>query len=122
MIAYPVVYSILVLPLSVVRWITFNGKNQLGSEATLIVISIYGLSGMMNVILLLLTRPNSVLFGKTGRAGRGRVSSPRGWSDPQVHAKQDGMEDSIQSEPDDESVQMGRLPSIDVESVPSHTH
>ncbi|KAK0476750.1 hypothetical protein IW261DRAFT_1566827 [Armillaria novae-zelandiae] len=119
---YPAVYSILVLPLSVVRWITFNGKNQLGSEATLIVISIYGLSGMMNVILLLVTRPNSVLFGKTGRAGRGRVSSPRGWSDPQVHAKEDGTEDSSQFGLDDESVQMGRLPSIDVESVSSHRH
>ncbi|PBK73567.1 hypothetical protein ARMSODRAFT_952659 [Armillaria solidipes] len=123
MIAYPVVYSILVLPLSVVRWITFNGKNQLGSEANLIVISIYGLSGMMNVILLLVTRPNSVLFGKTGRAGHGRVLSPRGWSDPQTQAKQNEVEESSQSgRDDDESVQMGRLPSIDVESIPSHHH
>ncbi len=78
---------------------------------------------MMNVILLLVTRPNSVLFGKTGRAGRGRVSSPREWSDPQVHAKLNDVEESSQSgRGDDESIQMGRLPSIDVESVPSHHH
>ncbi|KAK0195075.1 hypothetical protein F5146DRAFT_1109451 [Armillaria mellea] len=120
---YPVVYSILVLPLSVVRWITFNGRNQLGSEANLIVISIYGLSGMMNVILLLVTRPNSVLFGNTGRAGRGRVSSPREWNDRQMHTKQTGVEESSQSgRDDDESIQMGRLPSIDVESVSSRHH
>lgn len=77
----------------------------------------------MNVILLLVTRPNSVLFGKTGRAGRGRVSAPREWSDPQMHTKQNGVEESSQSgRDDDESIQMGRLPSIDVESVSSRHH
>ncbi|KAK0213163.1 hypothetical protein DFS33DRAFT_101077 [Desarmillaria ectypa] len=119
LIAYPVVYSILVLPLSVVRWITFSGKNQLGSAANLIVISIYGLSGMMNVILLLVTRPNSMLFGRTGRASHGHAPSRRGWSGTQAHAKQDGVEECSQLERCDESVQMGRLPSIDVESVSS---
>lgn len=66
---YPVVYSILILPLSVVRWIGFaqesgGNANHVGATATMTVISIYGLSGACNVILLLTTRPNSILFGK----------------------------------------------------------
>jgi len=69
MLAYPIVYSILILPLSIVRWIGFeqesdDGVNRIGAPATIAVISIYGLSGLFNVVLLLTTRPNSVLFGR----------------------------------------------------------
>lgn len=65
---YPVIYSILILPLSIVRWIGFaqesGGKeSHISAAATMAVISIYGLSGACNVILLLITRPNSILFG-----------------------------------------------------------
>ncbi|KAF9467367.1 hypothetical protein BDZ94DRAFT_1249167 [Collybia nuda] len=69
MIAYPVVYSILIIPLSVVRWIGFvqergGRESHIGAAATMSVIGIYGLSGACNVILLLTTRPNSILFSK----------------------------------------------------------
>ncbi|KAG7446599.1 uncharacterized protein BT62DRAFT_1005888 [Guyanagaster necrorhizus] len=74
-----------------------------------------GLSRTMNVFLLLVTRPDSVLFGRIGRAGRGRSPSPRGWTGP---ANQ-GAESS-QSGRDDESIhEMGRLLSIDTESISS---
>ncbi|KAG6917323.1 hypothetical protein DXG01_002981 [Tephrocybe rancida] len=68
MLAYPIVYSILILPLSIVRWIGFvqergAGVNRIGEAATMTVIAIYGCTGIANVVLLLTTRPNSVLFG-----------------------------------------------------------
>jgi hypothetical protein len=66
LIAYPLVYSVIVLPLSIVRWIGFSqesrGVNHISSAATISVISIYGLSGMFNVLLFLLTRPDRLLF------------------------------------------------------------
>ncbi|KAF9024559.1 hypothetical protein BDZ89DRAFT_1068957 [Hymenopellis radicata] len=69
MLAYPIVYSILILPLSVVRWITFNSDTVLSGAAlsavTMVVVSIYGLSGFFNVLLLLLTRPDTLLFGRS---------------------------------------------------------
>ncbi|KAI4521532.1 hypothetical protein GGG16DRAFT_86885 [Schizophyllum commune] len=65
MIAYPLVYSVLVLPLSVVRWIGFLDTGPEPPALTMTVISIYGLSGFANVLLLRLTRPNSVLFGRS---------------------------------------------------------
>ncbi|TRM70280.1 hypothetical protein BD626DRAFT_423053 [Schizophyllum amplum] len=65
MISYPLVYSILVLPLSVVRWIGFLDNDPQPPALTMTVASIYGLSGAANVLLLRLTRPNSVLFGHT---------------------------------------------------------
>ncbi|KAG6874491.1 hypothetical protein C0995_010401 [Termitomyces sp. Mi166 len=68
MLAYPIVYCILVIPLSIVRWIGFvqdtkDGSSRIGAAATLTVVSIYSCAGAANVVLLLTTRPNSVLFG-----------------------------------------------------------
>jgi hypothetical protein len=63
--SYPIIYSILVLPLSVVRWLQFtNNSIAIGSEATFIVMSLHELSGFLNVLLLMNTRPDSILFGK----------------------------------------------------------
>ncbi|KAJ7188924.1 hypothetical protein C8R46DRAFT_878372 [Mycena filopes] len=89
MIAYPACYCLLLIPLSVVRWIGFaqehGGRpNRIPSAATFAVISIYGLSGASNVVLLLSTKPNSMLFGD-GRVvkdeeeehGHGRAPMPR---------------------------------------------
>ncbi|KAJ7736825.1 hypothetical protein B0H16DRAFT_1572738 [Mycena metata] len=68
MIAYPICYCVLLVPLSVVRWIGFveerGGRmDSIPSAATLAVISLYGLSGASNVVLLLSTKPDSMLFG-----------------------------------------------------------
>ena len=65
---YPFLYAICILPLSIVRWIAFvqehnGGTNNVPSAATLTVISLFQLSGLFNVILLITTKPNIGLFG-----------------------------------------------------------
>mgnify|MGYP007051656926 CR=1 FL=1 len=57
------------MPLSACRFIRFvdEGKGQpssIGSAATFASVCIHVLSGAANVILLLTTRPNTVLFGR----------------------------------------------------------
>jgi len=82
MLAYPVVYCISILPLSVVRWIGFvqeggHRPNHVSSTATFVIETIYCLSGVCNVVLLLTTRPDSVLFCKFKRLNAGRAPSLR---------------------------------------------
>jgi hypothetical protein len=66
---YPLVYCLGVMPLSIVRWIAFvqeaknDGVHNMPSVATLASESIFGLSGFLNVVLLLTTKPESGLFG-----------------------------------------------------------
>jgi hypothetical protein len=77
MLAYPAVYCVLVLPLSVVRWITFDGTS-VNSAANFVVVSMYNLSGFCNVVLFTVTRPNLLLMrpkawyaSRTGRPPHG---------------------------------------------------
>ncbi|KAG5641950.1 hypothetical protein DXG03_003939 [Asterophora parasitica] len=84
MLAYPIVYCVIILPLSIVRWIGFvqergGGENTIGAAPTMTVLGIFGLSGAANVVLLLTTRPNSVLFGHTTNYAP-RLSRPTGGS------------------------------------------
>ena len=53
---YPVSYVILVLPDSICRWMEFRNQLQIPSAAILFSTSIFGLSGLVNVVLLLYTR------------------------------------------------------------------
>jgi len=75
MIWYPICYTILVLPLSIVRWRTFRPPGQQQPETpfvvTAVVVTVFGLSGVINVVLVMLTRPNLLLFGQR----RGVVST-----------------------------------------------
>lgn len=70
MIWYPVTYTILVLPLSIVRWSTFRppGRTEphVPFAVTSVVIVIFSLSGAANVVLILWTRKNLLLFGQRG--------------------------------------------------------
>lgn len=64
---YPVAYSIIVLPLSVVRWLTFSkvqgcGRSSIPSEATFVSVFLHGCFGFVNVVLLLTTRQALLLF------------------------------------------------------------
>jgi hypothetical protein len=62
-------YTIVVLPLSIVRWITFNDAGlptPAASAATAVAVSIFNLSGLTNVVLILATRTNVLLFGSHG--------------------------------------------------------
>ena len=68
MIWYPICYTILVLPLSIVRWRTFRSPTQQTVQTpfavTAVVVTIFGLSGVINVALIMLTRRNLLLFGE----------------------------------------------------------
>jgi hypothetical protein len=86
---YPFAYTIQVLPLSIVRWTTFiaqphglslaNDPTLGGFAAThLLFRFIFRLSGFVNVLLILVTRPNVLLFGSRG------VLAP---NDPRVKAE-----------------------------------
>ncbi|CAE7087974.1 unnamed protein product [Rhizoctonia solani] len=78
MLWYPAAYTLLVLPLSIVRWSTFTvpdlsvikvvNNNVVFyapmATATLIFHATFRLSGIINVILVWTTRPNVLLFGE----------------------------------------------------------
>jgi hypothetical protein len=59
--SYPLAYSVIVLPLSVVRWLAYNNK-RVPSVATFFVMTMYSLSGAINVLLLVVVRPYLLLL------------------------------------------------------------
>ena len=63
-LSYPLSNAILVVPLSVVRWIENTGPNHITSTDTLAAAIIFSFSGVTNVLLLLYIRPNLLLFGR----------------------------------------------------------
>lgn len=58
---YPLAYSLVVIPLSVSRWLLFSHKN-VPSAATFFGIIMFNLSGAINVLLFLIVRPHLLLF------------------------------------------------------------
>jgi hypothetical protein len=86
--SYPFVYSILVLPLSIVRWTDFAQGSHAPSVATFIVINVYALSGAFNALLLLWTRPNFFIFQDTsvGQAPVVEWNIPGSSADISLHA------------------------------------
>ncbi|KAG9084011.1 hypothetical protein FRC06_004274 [Ceratobasidium sp. 370] len=74
---YPAAYTALVLPPSVVRWLTFdpNAPPNLTPTpadtpftATAVIVCFFGLSGFINVLLFISTRPNVLGFGARRQA------------------------------------------------------
>jgi hypothetical protein len=59
--SYPLAYSFIVLPITIARWLLFSHHN-VSSAATFFAISIFYLSGAINVLLFLVTKPNLLLF------------------------------------------------------------
>ena len=59
--SYPLAYSFIVLPLTVTRWSLFS-HHHVSSAATFFAISIFYLSGAINVVLFLIIRPGLLLF------------------------------------------------------------
>lgn len=97
---------------------------HIGVGATFTVVSIYGLSGLMNVILLLLTRPDSLLFGKVDYdapdVGRPPPMSPSLGSLPNdssdrhingLHPGRDEMRETGRGSERGPGLELGRLPS-----------
>ena len=65
---YPICYSIIVLPLIVVRWITFvppSGRtaSDVNFPANVAAITIFGFSGVVSAMLVLFTRREVLLLG-----------------------------------------------------------
>ncbi|KAF8598556.1 hypothetical protein BDV93DRAFT_561262 [Ceratobasidium sp. AG-I] len=98
LLLYPVAFTFQVLGFSVMRWLTFRDQSlgrlqspEMSSYATgsLFFRFIFRLGGFMNVILILTTRPNVLLFGSRG------VLSP---SDPRREQEESGSVDT-KSEP-----------------------
>ncbi len=54
--SYPAVYFFCVLPLSIVRWVDFDG-NTIPAASTIVTSIIYSLTGFFNVLLFKFTRP-----------------------------------------------------------------
>ncbi|QRV89717.1 G protein coupled glucose receptor regulating Gpa2 protein [Ceratobasidium sp. AG-Ba] len=74
---YPAAYTGLVLPLSIARWTTFDPSAppdltrtaaNTPFTATAIVLCIFGLSGLVNVVMFISTRPNVLGFGARRQA------------------------------------------------------
>lgn len=109
MLLYPGIYCCLILPLSVVRWIGFvqergGHSNHVPPAATFASITIFGLSGACNAVLLLTTRPESGLFSRLNRDDEGFAPSS-----PPLQPKQFAASGSnIDAE---EEHELGRLPS-----------
>jgi len=69
LLAYPMVNCVVILPLSIVRCITFTERvNRVPSVVTFIAITLFGLSGAFNVVLLLTVRSELLLFGSDSDA------------------------------------------------------
>jgi len=58
---YPLAYSLMVIPLSISRWLQFNHKS-VPSAAVFFSDIIFSLSGAVNVLLFLIVRPHLLLF------------------------------------------------------------
>ncbi|KAH9061349.1 hypothetical protein EDB87DRAFT_1560305 [Lactarius vividus] len=62
MLSYPLAYFVVVLPISIVRWIEFRNKKIPPSAATFFTVSMFNLSGAINVLLFLIVRRELLLF------------------------------------------------------------
>ena len=62
---YPICYSIIVVPLFVVRWWSFHPPSgfEMPLIATAAAITVFGFSGAVSVVLILLTRRDLLLLG-----------------------------------------------------------
>ncbi|KAH9176403.1 hypothetical protein EDB89DRAFT_1846396 [Lactarius sanguifluus] len=61
MLSYPLAYSFVVLPVSIARWLVFSNK-KVPSAAAFFAVSMFNLSGAINVLLFLIVRPGLLLF------------------------------------------------------------
>ena len=59
--SYPLAYSLMIIPLSVSRWLQFNHKS-VPSAAVFLSEIMFSLSGAVNVLLFLIVRPHLLLF------------------------------------------------------------
>jgi hypothetical protein len=58
--SYPLAYSVVVLPISLARWL--QPKHHVPSATTFFAVTLFYLSGAINVLLFLIIRPELLLF------------------------------------------------------------
>jgi len=107
LIIYPVIYSILIIPLSIVRFIEFHQQDKhqdhVPTAWVFFSYSVYLLSGILNVLLFILTRRGLLLFGNI----HGSTLSDRCLSCGNPSGVYNGMSMGT----------LGRLPSLDEASL-----
>ena len=93
--SYPLAYSVLLLPFSIVRWSAYDHK-RVPSAASFFAMSLYNLSGAVNVLLLVIVRPYLLLLtrpecrvsaGKTGLGSEGMTGTCTMLESPSVHSE-----------------------------------
>jgi hypothetical protein len=109
LIAYPITYSVVIIPSSVVRFIEFSQENK-GQQDHVPVAwiffaeAVYRLSGIITVLLFMLRRRGLLLFGDDDPQTSNGQAPPSELSDASLN---DGKTEGPGSE------QTGRLPSVD---------
>ncbi|KZS94082.1 hypothetical protein SISNIDRAFT_57650 [Sistotremastrum niveocremeum HHB9708] len=63
MLLFPFTYSVLVVPLSVCRWVLFRHPHAVPSQATFAVYSLFSLMGLVDVLLLINMRRDLYVIG-----------------------------------------------------------
>lgn len=126
MISYPLVFAVTTLPISVVRWRSgFGSTSRRMPTATFVVEFIYSLSGAVNVLLFLLTRPE-LLLPRNISSKRNKSGAAPGLAG----SKTDGMNFTIsrlearQRSRGPEPIPLGLLPGADDEGwhLPASGH
>ncbi|KAH9014334.1 hypothetical protein EDB85DRAFT_2157473 [Lactarius pseudohatsudake] len=69
---YPLAYSVMVIPLSVSRWLQVSHQN-VPSATTMFGLVMFNLSGALNVLLFLIVRPDLLLFTPPEELGESSV-------------------------------------------------
>jgi hypothetical protein len=112
--SYPIVFAVVALPLSVVRWTTgFGSTTRHMPAATFAVEFIYSLSGALNVGLILLTR-SPLLLPRGASRDRHRLGVA-----PSVSLPKSKRGLSEVSRPDSSILEMGtRDKPVPLESLP----
>ena len=104
-----------VLPNTLTRWLYFTDSNPPPYQATLFASTIYGLSGVFNLILFFLTRPKMVV----GQPQTHAVPNPPKDLVIPIHGRHELTRSSLQKKRDLSEYDYGIL-SVDVENYPSH--
>jgi hypothetical protein len=68
---YPVSNAILIIPLSVVRWVQLTGSRPIRTGGSIAAQTIFDLNGLVNVLLLVYLRPGLFQGGEPIIAGEG---------------------------------------------------
>ena len=67
---YPIVYTVLILPFTLMRWIdSFTRVKDVAPPLYFVFVSIYYLGGLANILLLVFTRPNVLGFSRKRAPG-----------------------------------------------------